>query len=43
MGAFTCDVCSNLKGQKANGGVVGAMVASAKKFDQKQKFQTCGG
>ena len=38
MGSFTYDVCSNLGGfPNADGG---AMLASAKKFDQKQKFET---
>ena len=34
MGEFTYNVYSNL------GGGVGAMLASAKKFDQKQKYET---
>ena len=44
MRAFTYEVCSNLGGFKSlqcrgGGGGVGAMLASAKKFDQKQKFE----
>ena len=40
MRAFPYDVCSNIGGfQKLTvGGGLGTMLASAKKFDQKQKF-----
>ena len=46
MGSFTYDGCSNLRGG-GGGGVKSlrwrgdeAMLASAKKFDRKQKFET---
>ena len=39
MGVFTYDVCSNLGGfKKLTVEGVGAMLASANKFDEKQKL-----